>query len=652
MFNPDRLVAEARGFRWWGLASLGIVFCALGGVSGCEGRADPNQEPPPNPVPGCGDGTVDPGEVCDGNCPTSCDDGDQCTTDTFAGSVAGCSAQCSYTLIANCVDGDGCCPAACSTNLDSDCVLQCGNGYCELGESRTSCPADCVSQSFLGSSPDDQGWLEEIDGQLVLHVSGTGYSMGFQHGQLLRDAIAANINAFVYDGEPSTGQPPQYLLDFYQTAAPFIPQRFKDELQGMADGSGLSIDDLRALNVKPDANLLQHSKGLMCKQVAAWGAATVDGDLYHARSLGYFIKLRDSATGLAVQDHAIIYVAKPAGLEGYGMLTWPGIIGAISGLNQQGISLAINDVLTAEASAAGLPRPLKNKKVLEEATNLVQARSIMSVDNTVGYMTLVADGKVPAAFAVEITGQQLYAGSFNDPVESYTKPICDQEGGYIDYRSFDQTVMRIAGGYRSEQLAATAAELLDAAPYYDGYFCPGTRYENHFSFVEQQWGQLDATKLDELMKSDAQQYDDGRLHFFVFNATNLDMYITNALGSFGAHNYEAKRFNLQQLLATTPPVMSHVGAPTVQVDSVSSGDTVTGDMLVSGTSSSSQGIARVQLMVDDMPYYHLGAAGSFSRTIPSALWQPDSWHRIKVKATNTAGRSTVKIIAVKKDTEP
>ena len=33
------------------------------------------------------------------------------------------------------------------------------------------------------------GWLEERDGVKILHVSGTNYEMGYQHGYLLREEI-------------------------------------------------------------------------------------------------------------------------------------------------------------------------------------------------------------------------------------------------------------------------------------------------------------------------------------------------------------------------------------------------------------------------------------------------------------------------------
>lgn len=75
----------------------------------------------------CGDGFVDItlGETCDppGSCPTACDDLDACTTDSMSGSAATCNVVCSAAPAA-CADGDGCCPAGCSNDIDIDCPLE------------------------------------------------------------------------------------------------------------------------------------------------------------------------------------------------------------------------------------------------------------------------------------------------------------------------------------------------------------------------------------------------------------------------------------------------------------------------------------------------------------------------------------------------
>jgi hypothetical protein len=65
---------------------------------------------------------VDSGETCDGNCPTTCNDGNACTIDTLVGSADQCNVQCSQSRITSCRDGDGCCPSGCQNATDSDCA--------------------------------------------------------------------------------------------------------------------------------------------------------------------------------------------------------------------------------------------------------------------------------------------------------------------------------------------------------------------------------------------------------------------------------------------------------------------------------------------------------------------------------------------------
>src|SRR5882672_2761677 len=109
----------------------------------------------------CGNGVVDTdlGEICDfgivsgpGACPTTCDDGQVCTTDVLSGSA--CTTACVHSAITGPVDGDGCCPAGANANTDSDCTAMCGNGILEPGEvcdtgitaGAGACPASCDDQ--------------------------------------------------------------------------------------------------------------------------------------------------------------------------------------------------------------------------------------------------------------------------------------------------------------------------------------------------------------------------------------------------------------------------------------------------------------------------------------------------------------------------
>ena len=93
----------------------------------------------------CGNGVVEPGERCDGNCPSLCNDGNSCTTDVRTGAEDTCSTYCQYSPIEGCSGDDGCCPAGCTWETDPDCSNSCGNGIVEDNETcdGEDCPLTC-----------------------------------------------------------------------------------------------------------------------------------------------------------------------------------------------------------------------------------------------------------------------------------------------------------------------------------------------------------------------------------------------------------------------------------------------------------------------------------------------------------------------------
>lgn len=114
-------------FSWAG-ARKETSFWSGSGTSPPDPAPPPAGEDDPPPAPACGDGVLDPGELCDpaitagpGVCPVGCDDGDPCTREVISGSA--CNPQCVQVRVElDPVVADGCCPPGATREIDADCL--------------------------------------------------------------------------------------------------------------------------------------------------------------------------------------------------------------------------------------------------------------------------------------------------------------------------------------------------------------------------------------------------------------------------------------------------------------------------------------------------------------------------------------------------
>lgn len=144
----------------------------------------------------------------------------------------------------------------------------------------------------------DKATLNQKNGWQHIHVKGTPYECGFQEGYLLADEYADAIRVYTYMTLESFGMDYSWFAE--QSVAMHkdkIPERFMQELQGMADGltaAGVetSVDDVIAWNdwiemtgywwpreapkLMDRPQMKTHRKE-HCSAIIATGDATVDG---------------------------------------------------------------------------------------------------------------------------------------------------------------------------------------------------------------------------------------------------------------------------------------------------------------------------------------------------------------------------------------
>ncbi len=258
------------------------------------------------------------------------------------------------------------------------------------------------------------GWLEERDGIRILHVNGSNYEMGYQHGFLLREDVQENIRAFLAFAQTSISY--EKLLLMWNAAQPYVPDEHVQEMQGIADGANVSFSDIAAAIMAIE--WADHG----CYGIAAWGPATEDGRLYHARSFDLPSILEDPVSGTYAHENTVLIVRNPE--NGYASLC-PSIAGSFhtgGGINEQGVGIGLQICWSKDQTIQGNPYHFRIQQVLDHAKNATEAVTIMNINRTHGYNLIISDAATPIGFAVEQSANHTYVGTYNNSIES-NKPF-------------------------------------------------------------------------------------------------------------------------------------------------------------------------------------------------------------------------------------
>jgi len=251
------------------------------------------------------------------------------------------------------------------------------------------------------------GWLEVQNEVKILHVSGSNYEMGFQHGLLLKEEVKENLRAFLNYSNVSFDD----LLNIWNIMKNYIPQDYIDEIQGIADGAEVNFEEIAA------ANMVIIVGDIGCFGISAWGNATKDGKLYHTRSFDQPFNIKDPETGKYAHENSVLIVRHPD--NGYASLS-PSIAGSMhggGGFNEQGIAIGQQVCWSKDYTLHGIPGQFRVQMVLDHASNISEAVEILTTKKDLGWNFIVSDSKTPIGYAVETTANYTYFGTCDNPTE-------------------------------------------------------------------------------------------------------------------------------------------------------------------------------------------------------------------------------------------
>jgi predicted choloylglycine hydrolase len=219
--------------------------------------------------------------------------------------------------------------------------------------------------------------------QWELYVEGGSLERGLLNGALSDSIYRHQEKVFfkkVEDLVPSKGKQ-RFLRNFlawYNRKLPKnIIQEYKEEIYGL---SRYSSDSLDFIALKYARNLYLHGAHdighaiqdlalVGCTSFAVWGENTEDGELLIGRNFDFY-------AGDDFAENKVIALVKPQ--TGYAFLsvTWPGMIGVVSGMNTEGLTVTINAGKSSIPLKAKTPVSLLTREILQYAKNIDEAIAI------------------------------------------------------------------------------------------------------------------------------------------------------------------------------------------------------------------------------------------------------------------------------------
>lgn len=226
-------------------------------------------------------------------------------------------------------------------------------------------------------------------------LSGNSYEMGKAWGEKQKKTIIGLKTQFnmmaVYLLKQNSKQLGQRALKI----AKHMAKEDLDEIRGLADSTGSSYEEMLTFNLFYTLCVTK----IGCRQFAAWGEKTADGELVHSRNLDW----NDYPGGPMKKFNTIInYEGKD--LQPFLLLTWPGFSSALTGTNEEGITIAYNQLpQKGDTSHISEPTFFTVKRSLRSATNIKEVIEIFKKAKPMDSgSVLVSDAKQKKAVVIEV----------------------------------------------------------------------------------------------------------------------------------------------------------------------------------------------------------------------------------------------------------
>ena len=216
-----------------------------------------------------------------------------------------------------------------------------------------------------------------------LYVEGDPLERGLVAGALTDSLLKKQERIFfskINDFMPSKTKQQllrQFLKWYNRKLYLHVTDEYKTEIYGVSEYSSEQYDNiapryLRSLYlhaVHDIGHALEDLALVECSSFAAWGDKTEDGSLILGRNLDF------SVDDAFAKDKIVEFVNPNQGHQ-FMMVTWAGMIGVVSGMNMEGITVTINAGKSKVPLIAKTPISILTREILQYASNIDEAIAI------------------------------------------------------------------------------------------------------------------------------------------------------------------------------------------------------------------------------------------------------------------------------------
>jgi hypothetical protein len=233
-----------------------------------------------------------------------------------------------------------------------------------------------------------KGELKYVNEIPILFVEGTPEEIGQQFGELALKPAKKPLLGRVDSYMKQIGWEEQFpkMLKFSFLVYGQFPKPNQIEISAACKTADVDKNMLTALNAIPDLAKLGGCSTLVVEPARS----ATGGPL--------FGRLLDWPPFEELPEHTLVMVCRPDDKHGFAAVTFPVLLGTISGMNDAGLSLAINEITASKDGSkmqnlAGTPMLFLFRKILEECTTVDEAEKLIKAGKRTTWFCLTVCDK-------------------------------------------------------------------------------------------------------------------------------------------------------------------------------------------------------------------------------------------------------------------